>query len=168
MRLVGQFIERAYEDGTDNDAREGLMLAATMGGLAFSNSSICLVHAMSRPLGSLFHVPHGMGNAMLLPTVTEFTLTSAPSRYADCGRAIGLASNEDEDQVATTKLIEGLYAYNKKMEVPSMEHFGIESTVFESSLDQMAEDALRSGAPNLNPRVPTKDEIIELYKKAWT
>ena len=168
MRLVGQFIERAYEDGTDNDAREGLMLAATMGGLAFSNASICLVHAMSRPLGSLFHVPHGMGNAMLLPTVTEFTLTSAPSRYAECGRVIGLASSDDEDQVATAKLIEGLYAYNKKMEVPSMEDFGIEATEFESSLDQMAEDALRSGAPNLNPRIPTKDEIIELYKKAWT
>ena len=122
MRLVGQYLERAYKDGGDCEAREGLMLAAMMGGLAFSNASICLVHAMSRPLGALFHVPHGLSNAMLLPMVTEFSLETATSRYAECGRAIGFASADDNDQLAAQKLVRGLYAYNQDLEVPSMWH----------------------------------------------
>ncbi len=168
MRLVGQFVERAYENGQDTEAREGLMLAATLGGLAFSNASICLVHAMSRPLGSLFHVPHGLGNAMLLPLITEFSLDAALPRYADCARAMGFASAEDDEKGAAQKLVDGLYAFNKSMDVPSMETFGIDYAAYESMVDQMATDALRSGAPGLNPKIPTKDEIIELYKKAWT
>ncbi len=168
MRLVGKLLDRAYADGGDREAREGLMFAATLGGLAFSNASICLVHAMSRPLGGLFHVPHGLSNAMLLPMVTEFSLESATPRYADCGRAIGFASTGDDDQTAARKLVQGLYAYNKNLEVPSIEAFGIDRREFENALGQMAEDALRSGAPNLNPRVPTKDEIIDLYRQAWS
>jgi alcohol dehydrogenase class IV len=82
MRLVGQYIKRAANDGSDLRAREGLMLAATMGGIAFTNASICLVHGMSRPLGSFFHVPHGLSNAMLLPYITSFSLKEALPRYA--------------------------------------------------------------------------------------
>ena len=168
MRLVGAFVNRAYSDVEDIEAREFLMLAATLGGLAFSNSSICLVHAMSRPLGSLFKVPHGMSNAMLLPTVTAFSLESAPDRYADCGRAIGLADAGDSDETANKKLIDGLYAYNEGMAVPSMSEFGIDKTAFEEALDQMADDALRSGAPNHNPRIPDKQEIKDLFVQAWS
>lgn len=168
MRLIGAHVRQAYDDTGNTEAREHLMLAATLGGLAFSNSSICLVHAMSRPLGSLFHVPHGMSNAMLLPTVTEFSTGAAPDRYADCGRAIGLADLGDDDAVAVRKLIDGLYAYNARLEVPSMLDFGIDREAFVDALDQMAEDALRSGAPNHNPRIADKEEIIALFLKAWS
>ncbi len=172
MRLVGRYIEHVYNDNDRSStkmlqAREGLMLAATFGGLAFSNSSICLVHAMSRPLGSIFHVPHGMGNAMFLPIVTAFSLDSAKGRYIDCSRAIGFASENDSSDSAAQKLIEGLYSYNRTLEVPLMSEFGIDKEKFENCLEQMADDALRSGAPNNNPRVPTKEEIIELYLKVW-
>ena len=168
MRLVGAHIEQAYGDTENTEARERLMLAATLGGLAFSNASICLVHAMSRPLGSLFHVPHGMSNAMLLPTVTEFSASAAPDRYADCGRAIGLACPGDGDAVAVGKLIDGLHAYQNRLEVPSMLAFGIDHDAFVDALDQMAEDALRSGAPNNNPRIADKKEIISLFLQAWS
>ena len=168
MRLVGAHVERAYDDTGNAEAREHLMLAATLGGLAFSNASICLVHAMSRPLGSLFHVPHGMSNAMLLPTVTEFSAGALPDRYADCGRAIGLAGPGDDDALAVRKLIDGLHAYNTRMEVPSMPAFGISRDAFTDALDQMAEDALRSGAPNNNPRIADKEEIIALFRRAWS
>ena len=84
IRLVTQNIYAVDKDPKDLKAREGLMLAATLGGLAFSNASICLVHGMSRPLGSNFKVPHGLSNAMLLPTITEFSIDHAKSRYADC------------------------------------------------------------------------------------
>ncbi|MFT7453979.1 MAG: alcohol dehydrogenase class IV [Saprospiraceae bacterium] len=167
MRLVGQYLERAYNNEEDHEAREGLMLAATLGGLAFSNASIALIHGMSRPLGGIFHVPHGLSNAMLLPQVTEYSLDAALDRYAECGRAIGFASKADEDSVAAQKLVDGLYKYQKNLETPSISEFGIDPQAFNSALEQMADDALRSGAPNNNPRIPTKAEVIKLYQQAW-
>lgn len=167
MRLVGQYIKRAANDGSDLQAREGLMLAATMGGIAFTNASICLVHGMSRPLGSFFHVPHGLSNAMLLPYITSFSLQKALPRYADCSRAIGFAAINDSNTVATDKLIDGLFAYLKELKIPSISEFGVDAGEFDEKLHSMAEDALRSGAPNLNPRIPSQAEIIELYRQAW-
>jgi len=167
IRLVTQNIYAVDKDPKDLKAREGLMLAATLGGLAFSNASICLVHGMSRPLGSNFKVPHGLSNAMLLPTITEFSINYAKSRYADCSRAGNFASPDDEDDIACKKLIKGLYKINKDFDVPSMKKFGINEKNFEEKLKNMATDAEVSGAPNLNPRVPSVNEMIDLYGKAW-
>ena len=167
IRLVTQNIYAVDKDPKDLKAREGLMLAATLGGLAFSNASICLVHGMSRPLGSNFKVPHGLSNAMLLPTITEFSINYAKSRYADCSRAGNFASPDDEDDIACEKLIKGLYKMNKDFDVPSMKKFGINEKNFEEKLKNMATDAEVSGAPNLNPRVPSVNEMIDLYGKAW-
>ena len=167
IRLVKENIYAVDKDPKDLKAREGLMLAATLGGLAFSNASICLVHGMSRPLGSNFKVPHGLSNAMLLPTITEFSIDHAKSRYADCSRAGNFASPTDEDNVACEKLIKGLYKLNNDFDVPSMRTFGIDEKNFEGELENMATDAEVSGAPNLNPRVPTVNEMVDLYGKAW-
>ena len=167
IRLVTQNIYAVDKDPKDLKAREGLMLAATLGGLAFSNASICLVHGMSRPLGSNFKVPHGLSNAMLLPTITEFSINYAKSRYADCSRAGNFASPNDEDDIACEKLIKGLFKMNKDFDVPSMKKFGINEKNFEEKLKNMATDAEVSGAPNLNPRVPSVNEMIDLYGKAW-
>ncbi len=167
IRLVTQNIYVVDRDPKDLKAREGLMLAATLGGLAFSNASICLVHGMSRPLGSNFKVPHGLSNAMLLPTITEFSIEHAKSRYADCSRAGYFASQDDDDDIACEKLIKGLYKMNKDFDVPSMKKFGINEKNFEEKLKNMATDAEVSGAPNLNPRVPSVNEMIDLYGKAW-
>ena len=167
IRLVTQNIYAVDKDPKDLKAREGLMLAATLGGLAFSNASICLVHGMSRPLGSNFKVPHGLSNAMLLPTITEFSIDYAKSRYADCSRAGNFAELNDDDNTACEKLVKGLYKMNKDFDVPSMEKFGIDERNFEEKLKNMATDAEVSGAPNLNPRVPTVNEMVDLYGKAW-
>ena len=167
IRLVQENIYAVDKDPKDLKAREGLMLAATLGGLAFSNASICLVHGMSRPLGSNFKVPHGLSNAMLLPTITEFSIDHAKSRYADCSRAGNFALPNDEDDVACEKLIKGLYKINNDFDVPSMKKFGIDEKNFEEELENMATDAEVSGAPNLNPRVPTVNEMVDLYGKAW-
>ena len=168
--ILRRFQENIYavdKDPKDLKAREGLMLAATLGGLAFSNASICLVHGMSRPLGSNFKVPHGLSNAMLLPTITEFSINHAKSRYADCSRAGNFASLDDSDDIACEKLIKGLYKMNKDFDVPSMKKFGINEKNFEEKLKNMATDGEVSGAPNLNPRVPSVNEMIDLYGKAW-
>ena len=167
IRLVTENIYKVDKDPKDIKAREGLMLAATLGGLAFSNASICLVHGMSRPLGSNFKVPHGLSNAMLLPTITEFSIDHAKEKYADCSRAGKFALPEDDNETACKKLIKGLYKINKDFEVPSMELFGIKQKNFEAELENMATDAEISGAPNLNPRVPSVSEMVDLYGKAW-
>ena len=167
IRLVTQNIYAVDKNPKDLKAREGLMLAATLGGLAFSNASICLVHGMSRPLGSNFKVPHGLSNAMLLPTITEFSIDHAKSRYAECSRAGNFALTNDNDDIACKKLIKGLYKINSDFDVPSMKTFGINEKNFEEKLENMATDAEISGAPNLNPRVPSVKEMIELYGQAW-
>ena len=167
IRLVTENLYIVEKNPKDIKAREGLMLAATLGGLAFSNASICLVHGMSRPLGSNFKVPHGLSNAMLLPTITEFSIEHAKKRYADCSRAGKFALVDDDDDIACKKLLSGLYKINKDFEVPSRKDFGIDQKNFEDQLENMATDAEISGAPGLNPRVPSIKEMVNLYGEAW-
>lgn len=167
MRLIGPNLRRAYHDGADKAAREAMMLGSTLAGVAFSNASVALVHGMSRPIGALFHVPHGLSNAMLLPSVTEFSIPAAAERYADCARAIGVASEQDTDAVANEKLLIELKALNDELQVPTPAQFGIERERFFAQLQVMADQALASGSPNNNPRVPSADEIVEIYKQLW-
>jgi alcohol dehydrogenase class IV len=99
--------------------------------------------------------------------VTEFSIPAAPERYADCARAMGVASHSDSDELANSKLMDELYAINKELQVPSPEQFGIDRDHFFNNLPVMAEQALASGSPGNNPRVPSADEIIEIYRKLW-
>ncbi|OEY65347.1 iron-containing alcohol dehydrogenase [Marinobacter sp. X15-166B] len=167
MRLIAPNLRRVFHDGTDQRAREQVMLGSTLAGIAFSNASVALVHGMSRPIGAAFHVPHGMSNAMLLPAVTEFSIPAAAARYADCARAMGVASEQDSNDVANNKLMAELYALNDELEVPTPEVFGIDRDEFFRLMPTMAEQALQSGSPGNNPRVPSADEIIELYQQLW-
>lgn len=167
MRLLAPNLRRAYHDGANTQAREAMMLGATLAGVAFSNASVALVHGMSRPIGACFHVPHGMSNAMLLPGVTAFSIPAAPERYADCARAMGIAEANDKDAVANDKLLIELHTLHYELKVPTPAQFGIEKEHYFAQLDTMAEQALASGSPNNNPRVPTASEIIELYRQLW-
>ena len=167
MKLIGPNLRKVYHNGGDRDAREQMMLGSTLAGAAFSNASVALVHGMSRPIGAAYHVPHGLSNAMLLPAVTEFSIPAAAERYADCARAIGVANESDNTEVANNKLMDELYALNKELQVPSPEEFGIGREHFFNNMQTMAEQALASGSPANNPRAPNAEEIIELYKKLW-
>lgn len=167
MTLLGPNLRAAYHDGQNEAAREAMMIGATLAGIAFSNSSVALVHGMSRPVGAFFHVPHGLSNAMLLPSVTAWSLASSPARYAQCARTIGAASVSDDDAVAGQKLVEFLRAINLELSVPTMAQFGIERARFDQVVGTMAEQALASGSPGNNPQVPTTDEMAELYRALW-
>ena len=167
MQLLGPNLRKAFHDGSDQKAREEMMLGATLAGVAFSNASVALVHGMSRPIGAFYHVPHGLSNAMLLPTVTEFSIPAAPERYADCARAMGVARESDSDQIANEKLMDELNAINRELQVPTPREFGIDPEHFLNNLELMAEQALASGSPGNNPRVPSTDEIIEIYRQLW-
>ena len=167
MRLIAPNLRRVYHNGKDIEAREKMMLGATLAGIAFSNASVALVHGMSRPIGAFYHVPHGLSNAMLLPTVTEFSLPSATKRYADCSRAMGVALSEDNDEIANQKLLSELVAINEELNVPTPKEFGINETDFMNNLEVMAKQAIASGSPGNNPRIPEVSEIIDIYKLLW-
>ena len=144
------------------------MIGATQAGLAFSNASVALVHGMSRPIGAHFHVPHGLSNAMLLPSITRFSISGAEARYAAASRRIGFAAEQDSDAAACGKLVAGLETLNKDLAVPSPAAYGIDETAWNGKMELMAEQALASGSPGNNPRVPSAAEIVALYQEVWT
>lgn len=167
MRLIGPNLRRVYLHGNDCEAREAVMLGSTLAGLAFSAASVALVHGMSRPIGAFFHVPHGLSNAMLLPAVTAFSIPAARDRYADCARAMGVATSSDSDSTAVEKLLAELEAINYELHVPTPAQFGIEREHFFELMPTMARQALASGSPGNNPRVPSEAEMVELYRSLW-
>jgi alcohol dehydrogenase class IV len=168
VALCGEHLEAAWTDGSDLQARAGMARAAYEGGAAFANSSVCLVHGMSRPLGAVFHVPHGLSNAVLLPAVTAFSLRGAPERYAEVARAFGVATDGDDTETAGQALLDGLERLNATLEVPRLRDLrGVDRATFDAALPKMAADALDSGSPDRNPVVPTQEEIEELYRRAW-
>ena len=119
MGLIGPNLRIVYREPQNEAARAAMMKGATLAGLAFSNSSVALVHGMSRPIGAHFHVPHGLSNAMLLPAVTAYSLNAALPRYATAARAMGIAGAEESDQSAGAKLLEELAALNRDLSVPT-------------------------------------------------
>ncbi len=167
MKTIWAELPTAFHRPEDRAAREGMMLAATLAGIAFSNASVGLVHGMSRPIGLFFHVPHGLSNAMLLPAVTRFSAGSAPERYADCARTMGIAAQDDSDSGAVNKLVEGLFRRNEELEVPSPRSFGIPEGRYMEVIPTMTTQALASGSPQNNPRIPSPAEIEQLYREIW-
>ena len=168
MEAIHTHIRTACAEPDNRPAREAMMLAATQGGIAFSNASVTLIHGMSRPIGAHFHVPHGLSNAMLLPEVTAWSVSGAQSRYADCARVMGLASAADRDQLATEKLVAGLRQLNADLQVPGPLAWGITEQSWLELVPLMAQQALESGSPANNPRVPVATEIEQLYQRVWT
>jgi alcohol dehydrogenase class IV len=167
MRLIAPNLRSVYREPGNAAAREAMMRGATLAGLAFSNSSVALVHGMSRPIGAHFHVPHGLSNAMLLPAVTAFGLNAALPRYAEAARVMGLATEQEGDQSAGAKLLEELRALNRDLQVPDPAGYGIPKERWDALLPTMAKQALASGSPGNNPRVPDAAEIEVLYREVY-
>jgi alcohol dehydrogenase class IV len=167
MGLIARQIRSACAEPDNRAAREAMMLGATTAGMAFSNASVALVHGMSRPIGAFFHVPHGLSNAMLLPEITAFSAPAALERYADCARAMGVAEEGEGSQAAVARLIDELRRLNEDLKVPSPQAYGIERGRYDELLPLMASQALASGSPANNPRIPTADEIIDLYRRVY-
>lgn len=167
MRLIWPNLPRACADPQNRPAREALMLGALQAGIAFSNSSVALVHGMSRPIGAHFHVSHGLSNAMLMPAVTQWSAPAALPRYAQCARAMGLADDAEADQSAVGALVEALHQINADLAVPSPRAYGIERERWETLIPLMAQQALDSGSPANNPRLADVGEIETLYRQVW-
>jgi len=167
LQMIGRHLETAYHEPGNRASREAMSLAALHAGLAIGVGGTALVHGMSRPLGAFFHVAHGLGNAMLLPLVTAYSIGSAPERYQRVAVALGCAKEADSTVHAIRKLLERLEQLNKTLQVPTLSGWGIDRQRYDGLLATMAEQALQSGTPQKNPRVPSADELVTLYRQAW-
>lgn len=157
----------AYEDGSNEEARIQMSVAALEAGIAFNNSSVTLIHGMSRPIGALFHIAHGLSNAMLMDVCLSFALPGAYDRFGDLGRAIGVASAADSDQQAAEKFLDALRTLVARMEIPTLATYGVDHDAFMAAIPKMAEDAMESGSPQNTIRAISQEQIEELYRKLW-
>ena len=119
---------------------------------------------MSRPIGALFHVPHGISNAMLITECLKFALDGASDRFARIARRIGSASETDDNDVASRKFISALESLTKVLEIPTLREYGINLSKFESVESKMAKDALASGSPSNTRKNVTENDVLRIYK----
>lgn len=136
-------------------------------GICINNSSVTIVHGMSRPIGALFHVPHGLSNAMLLTACMAFAVPGAPDRFADLGRACGAASREDDDGAAAQAFIRALDKLCAICRVPSLAAYGIPRAAFAAAVDKIAADAMASGSPGNTRRAVTAADCAGLYRQIY-
>lgn len=167
IELISQNIRQAWSNGNNVEAREKMMLGALQAGIAFSNSSVALVHGMSRPIGAHFHIAHGVSNAALLAVVTQFSLIGDPVRYADVARAMGEQVTGLPVMEAADLAVKAIRRLVKDIKIPSLRQLGVERERLLELAPSMADAAIDSGSPANNPRKPTRQEIIELYQLAY-
>ncbi len=167
IESIMKYLRIAYEDGENMEAREAMMIASLQAGIAFSNASVTLVHGMSRPVGALFHVPHGISNAILLPTVLEYTKGSAVKRLAEIGRCLNKDMYSYCDEEVADYTLREIKKLCFDLRIPNLKEYGIGEVEFEKAISKMASDAIESGSPANNPRVPSYDEIKQLYRECF-
>ena len=167
VKRIFRYLPTAFHDGSNEEARVEMSVAAVESGIAFNNASVTLIHGMSRPIGALFHVPHGLSNAMLMKVCLSFALEGAYDRFAVLGRAVGAADGQDPDQVAAQKFLAALGALTKELETPTPAEYGISREEFFAVIPKMAHDAMDSGSPQNTRKEMTQADVEQMYKDLW-
>lgn len=167
VKRIMKYLPIAYKEPDNSLAREQMSIAALEAGICINNSSVTIVHGMSRPIGALFHVPHGMSNAMLLKECLSFAVSGAYEKFANLGRETGVASDSDSDETAAEKFINSLQSICDVCEIPTLEQYGIDRDEYYSKISKMATDAVASGSPANTVKEVTVDDCIEIYKKLY-
>lgn len=162
LELIGKNIRRYVADRTDIEAAEAMITGSLFAGIAFSWARLGDVHAMSHPVSAYFDVPHGVANAILLPTIVEY------NALADCGKYLKLfnyisLTPASEAEFEPFMLVDLLTELNEQLGIPgSLGEVGVTADKF----DAMADDAMKSGNIAVNPRSTTKKDVLSLYEKA--
>lgn len=167
VKRIFKYLPAAFHDGKNEEARTEMAVAALEAGIAFNNASVTLIHGMSRPIGALFHVAHGLSNAMLMKQCLGFALEGAYDRFGELGRTIGAAGPEDSDQEASGKFLAAVAALTQELETPTLEEYGIGREAFFQVIGKMARDAMDSGSPQNTRRTVTQADIEQMYKNLW-
>lgn len=167
VKRIFKFLPVAFHNGKNEEARVEMSVAALEAGIAFNNSSVTLIHGMSRPIGALFHVAHGLSNAMLMKECLSFALEGAYDRFAELGRAIGVANSADSDQTASEKFLDAVVQLTEELETPTLAEFGVDKAKFFEVIKKMAYDAMDSGSPQNTKREITQQDVETMYKNLW-
>jgi len=182
IRIIFKYLPASYTEGAANPkAREKMAYASTMAGMAFANAFLGVCHSMAHKLGSMYHVPHGLANAMLLNEVIRFNAVDAPTkqaafpqykypvaidRYARIADYLGLGGKTGPEKVE--RLIAAIEELKAKCEIPAtLKETGIDEKEFIAHLDELSEMAFDDQCTGGNPRYPLIREISDMYKKAY-
>ena len=181
IKLVFDYLPRAYKDGNDVEARDHMANASCIAGMAFANAFLGLNHSMAHKLGAYHHLPHGIANAVILTDVMRYNSSEAPvkmgtfsqypypnalARYAEIGRYVGLKGKDDRE--VFEKLIDKLEELMREIDIkPSIRAYGISEEDFLATLDEMTENAFNDQCTGANPRYPLMSEIRELYLQCY-
>ena len=167
IKRIFTYLPLAYENGEDKKAREEMALAAFEAGVCINNSSVTIVHGMSRPIGAMFHVAHGISNAMLIKECLSYVLDGSYEKFAEIGRTINAADKKKSDKEAAEAFLEKLTILCEVCEIPTLKEYGINKEDFEAVVNKMAQDAMDSGSPLNTIKNVTKQDLLTIYNKLW-
>ena len=181
-KLVFEYLPRCYNNGPmDEEAREHMHNASTMAGMAFANAFLGVCHSMAHKLGGMYHVPHGLANAMLICEVIKFNATDCPTKqgtfpqykyphakaaYANVATYCGIGGRDDDEKVAN--LIKAIEKLKEELEIPkSLKEYGIDEATFLAQLDDLAVKAFDDQCTGANPRYPLIEEIKQMLLNVY-
>lgn len=167
VKRIFSSLHDAYSNPTNIYARREMSLASLEAGIAFNNASVTLIHGMSRPIGALYHVPHGLSNAMLLDKCLSFILQGAEDRLCTLSKEIGCFKNGMTQRDGASAFLLSVHSLCDKLNIPTPEEFGIEKEDFFKNVPKMTTDALESGSPANTRKVPSAQDIMKLYYSLW-
>ena len=167
VNLLAGNLRNAWANGNNLKSREKVMIGAMYAGIAFCNSSVALVHGMSRPIGANFNIAHGISNAAILGTVMDFSYIGNAARYADLAEAMGNEIHGLSEIEGARTAVDSVKELIADLEIPTLQGLGLDKKKLETLAQKMAEDAIASGSPGNNPRIATREEIAELYMEAY-
>jgi alcohol dehydrogenase class IV len=166
VKLICEYLPRAYADGSDREAREHMHNAATIAGVGFGNSQATLAHAMGHALGALFHVPHGRSVALFLPYTMEFAANAGTDRYVEIAQALGLPAREGRE--GAVNLITTIRELEAKLHQPqSISELGITAEAYANALPELIAKAEMDTQIVTSPRIPDTDELRRLFEHAY-
>ena len=181
IKLVFDYLPRAYRNGNDVEARDHMANASCMAGMAFANAFLGVNHSLAHKLGAFHHIPHGIANALVLTDVMRYNADEVPAkmgtfpqyqypktlaRYAEIGRFVGLTGKDDNE--VFEKLLEKLEELKKIIDIkPTIKDYGVDEKYFLETLDEMSEQAFNDQCTGANPRYPLIAELKEIYLKAY-
>ncbi|MBE6088478.1 MAG: iron-containing alcohol dehydrogenase [Clostridium beijerinckii] len=167
IKRIFEFLPLVYKDGENKKAREEMAIAAYEAGVCINNSSVTLVHGMSRPIGANFHVAHGISNAMLIKECLSYVLDGSYERFGAIGRAINATNDKKSDKEAAEAFLEKLTELCNICEIPTLKEYGINKEEFNKVVDKMAQDAMNSGSPSNTIKEVKKEDLLIIYSKLW-
>lgn len=167
IKRVFQYLPTVYNDGNDEKAREELQLAAFEAGVCINNASVTLVHGMSRPIGAMFHVPHGISNAMLLKECLSYVMDGCYDKFAAMAETIGVAQDFMSNKESAKAFLNRLESLCWECGIPTLAQYGIKKEQFDNVVSKMAQDAMASGSPSNTMKEITKDDLITIYHRLW-